>query len=119
MYGIASGLKIASLAGSSAASLLLGKSVVIVGGTAGIGSAIARAAAKQGAKVTVVGRSQRETVSNISFLKGDVTTLAEQRRIAAELPLGKSKYYLENMLEINSFTHYHLPPLPHKILTYP
>ena len=85
MYGIASGLKLASHAVS-----LAGKSVVIVGGTAGLGNAIARASANAGAKVTVVGRSQREVLPpNITFIKGDVSTLAEQRRTAAALPLGE------------------------------
>ena len=71
MYGTRSGVKIAHQLGPNA---LAGKTVVIVGGTDGIGAALARAAAMAGAKVTVVGRSLRTEVQGVDFLKGDVST---------------------------------------------
>jgi NAD(P)-dependent dehydrogenase (short-subunit alcohol dehydrogenase family) len=84
MYGTRSGVKIAHQLGPNA---LAGKTVVIVGGTDGIGAALARAAAMAGAKVTVVGRSLRTKVQGVDFLKGDVSTMAECRSIVARLPL--------------------------------
>ena len=55
MYGVKDGVP----AGvpSYASLSLAGKTVVVVGGTSGVGQAVALACAKKGAKVTVVGRT--------------------------------------------------------------
>lgn len=63
------------------------KSVAIVGGTNGLGRAIARLAAARGAKVTVVGQTFRdEGVAGISFIQADLSRMSEARRVAALLP---------------------------------
>ena len=67
-----------------------GRRVVVVGGTAGLGRAIALAAAARGAEVTVVGRTQRggdENRSEIKFVKADLSLMSEARRVARELPV--------------------------------
>lgn len=84
MYGVRTGVKVAR---PPALPSLMGKTVVIVGGTNGIGASLARLAAQAGAKVTVVGRSERSKVPGVSFLKGDVSTIAECRKIVAQLPI--------------------------------
>jgi NAD(P)-dependent dehydrogenase (short-subunit alcohol dehydrogenase family) len=66
---------------------LRGKNVCIVGGTAGIGAALARASAEKGANVTVIGRTQRDFHDTAAkFVKCDLQTMAEAGRIARELP---------------------------------
>jgi NAD(P)-dependent dehydrogenase (short-subunit alcohol dehydrogenase family) len=76
------------IAHSQAASLSLrGKKVAIVGGTGGIGRAIARFFASRGADVTVVGRTFRDDgIGGITFLSADLSLLSEARRVARELP---------------------------------
>jgi NAD(P)-dependent dehydrogenase (short-subunit alcohol dehydrogenase family) len=70
-----------------AASLdLSGKRIAIVGGTDGLGRAIARLAASRGARVTVVGRTFRdEGVPGLTFLKADLSSMREAARIGREL----------------------------------
>jgi len=70
-----------------AASLdLSGKSLAIVGGTDGLGRAIARLAASRGARVTVVGRTFRdEGTPNITFMKADLSSMREATRVGREL----------------------------------
>jgi NAD(P)-dependent dehydrogenase (short-subunit alcohol dehydrogenase family) len=66
---------------------LTGKRVAVVGGTDGLGRAIARLAASRGARVVVVGRTFRdEGAPNLSFLKADLSSMAEAARIGRELP---------------------------------
>lgn len=61
--------------------------VAVVGGTGGLGRAISRALAAQGATVTVVGRTFRDAdLPGLRFLPADLNLLAEARRVAAELP---------------------------------
>ncbi len=58
------------------------KNVLIVGGTSGLGQAIAQEAAKLGAKVKVVGRSFKDdAVPNISFEKADLSSMKEAKRL--------------------------------------
>ena len=70
-----------------AASLdLTGKSLAVVGGTDGLGRAIARLAAARGARVLVVGRTFRdEGTPGISFLKADLSSMREAVRVGREL----------------------------------
>jgi hypothetical protein len=63
---------------------LSGKKVVIVGGTAGIGAALSKAASAAGADVTVVGRTMRDP--NMKFVKADLSLLSTAIKVAKELP---------------------------------
>ena len=59
-----------------------GKKVLVVGGTSGLGRAIAVEAAHRGANVQVVGRSFKdEGVANLSFEKADLSSMKEAKRI--------------------------------------
>jgi NAD(P)-dependent dehydrogenase (short-subunit alcohol dehydrogenase family) len=59
----------------------------IVGGTGGIGQALARLLASRGAQVTVVGQTFRDAdVPGIRFEKADLSSMAEARRVARALP---------------------------------
>ena len=61
---------------------VLGKKVLVVGGTSGLGRAIAVEAASRGATVTVVGRTFKdEGVSGLSFEKADLSLMKEASRI--------------------------------------
>lgn len=64
-----------------------GLRVAVVGGTGGIGRAIARLLASRGAQVTVVGRTFRdEGTPNLDFVRADLESVAECRRVAEALP---------------------------------
>ncbi len=67
----------------SASSLdLSGKKLAVIGGTDGLGRAIAKQAASLGANVTVVGRTFRdEGVQNINFVKCDLSLMKEAKRL--------------------------------------
>lgn len=61
--------------------------IAIVGGTGGIGRALARFLASKGARVTVVGQTFRDAgVPGLDFLKADLSLMSEARRVARELP---------------------------------
>lgn len=61
--------------------------VAIVGGTGGLGRAISRKLASQGANVTVVGQTFRDTdMPKIKFVKADLSLMREAVRVAKELP---------------------------------
>lgn len=65
---------------------LSGKRVAVVGGTDGLGRAIARLAAEKGAEVIVVGRTFRDDgVPRLSFVKADLSSMREATRVGAEL----------------------------------
>lgn len=65
---------------------LSGKRVAVVGGTDGLGRAIARLAAEAGAEVTVVGRTFRDDgVPRLRFVKADLSSMREATRVGAEL----------------------------------
>lgn len=64
-----------------------GMKVVIVGGTGGLGRALAREFANHGANVVVVGQTFRDSgVSNIEFIQADLSLMIEARRVAELLP---------------------------------
>ena len=67
-----------------AASSLSGKNIIVVGGTAGIGAALAAAAAANAANVTVVGRTQRD--ASLRFVKADLQLMSTSQKVARELP---------------------------------
>lgn len=65
-----------------------GKRFAVIGGTDGLGRAIARAAASRGAEVTVVGRTFRdEGVKGLSFVKADLSSMKEAVRLGQALPV--------------------------------
>ena len=67
---------------------LTGKTLVVVGGTDGLGRAIARLAASRGASVTVVGRTFRdEGVERLRFVRADLSSMQEARRLGQTLPV--------------------------------
>lgn len=65
---------------------LAGKKVVVVGGTDGLGRAIARLAAQRGAQVRVAGRTFRDAgLPNLTFQKADLSSMREAQRLGGEL----------------------------------
>lgn len=61
---------------------LRGKKVLVVGGTGGIGRALARLMAARGAEVTVVGQTFRDAGrAGIDFLRADLSRMSEARRV--------------------------------------
>ena len=60
---------------------LKGKNVAVIGGTSGLGRAIALKAAEDGATVTVVGRSFEDDPDKIKFIKADLSSMKEAKRI--------------------------------------
>lgn len=68
---------------------LEGKRLVVVGGTGGLGRAIAVLAASRGASVTVVGQTFRDGGrKGIDFLGADLASMKEARRVAASFADG-------------------------------
>lgn len=66
---------------------VLGRNVAIVGGTGGIGRALARELAGYGAHVVVVGQTFRDAdMANIEFIRADLSLMSEARRVASLLP---------------------------------
>lgn len=63
---------------------LSAKSLLVVGGTNGLGRAIALAAAGKGAAVTVVGRTLQEkdaSIKNLTFVKADLSTMKTAKEV--------------------------------------
>ena len=85
MYGIRNPSIV--LSGASNLASLAGQKVVVVGGTSGIGRSLALLAAKNGAQVTVIGRTMRDqTGPNLVFVKADLSSMKEARSVAQSLP---------------------------------
>lgn len=64
------------------------RKLVAVGGTNGLGRAIARLAHARGAKVTVVGRTFRdEPAPGLDFIRADLSSMNEALRIGEKLPV--------------------------------
>ena len=71
----------------SARASLAGKRVVVVGGTNGLGRAIALQAAQDGAAVIVVGRKfLDEGVKGVSFVQADLSLMTTAASVARALP---------------------------------
>jgi NAD(P)-dependent dehydrogenase (short-subunit alcohol dehydrogenase family) len=67
---------------------LEGRGVVVVGGTGGLGRAIAQRAAARGARVTVVGQTFRDQgIQGIDFVRADLSSMREATRVGASLPV--------------------------------
>eukprot|EP01041_Mallomonas_annulata_P011148 gene11148-23307_t len=68
--------------------ILTGKKFIFVGGTNGLGRALALLAAANGASCTVVGRTFRDAdVPNMKFVKADLESMCEAKRVVSELPV--------------------------------
>jgi len=66
---------------------LSGLNAAIIGGTGGLGRAIALLMATRGARITVVGRTFRDAgLPGIDFVEADLTLMTEAERIARALP---------------------------------
>jgi NAD(P)-dependent dehydrogenase (short-subunit alcohol dehydrogenase family) len=66
---------------------LKGTKVAIVGGTGGLGRALAQFMASRGTHVIVVGQTFRDAgVKGIEFVKADLSLMREAQRVARELP---------------------------------
>jgi NAD(P)-dependent dehydrogenase (short-subunit alcohol dehydrogenase family) len=66
---------------------LLGVRAAVVGGTGGIGRAVARSLASCGANVLVVGQTFRDAnAKGIEFMKADLSLMREARRVGKVLP---------------------------------
>jgi NAD(P)-dependent dehydrogenase (short-subunit alcohol dehydrogenase family) len=66
---------------------LAGKAAIVVGGTDGLGRAIARQLAARGAEVTVVGRSERDAgVPGIRFHRADLSSMPAAAAVGDALP---------------------------------
>lgn len=66
---------------------LRGKTVAVVGGTGGLGRALARVMAARGAKVLVVGQTFRDADEpRIEFIRADLSLMSEAHRVAGLLP---------------------------------
>ena len=65
-----------------------GKYVAVIGGTNGIGRAIAHELVAKGAKVTVLGRTfQDQDMANIHFVQADLSQIKSVQRVAQQLPV--------------------------------
>lgn len=65
---------------------LLGKRIAIIGGTKGIGRAVARQLAAYGAEVTVVGRTfADQDIKQIRFIPADLSSLKKSLEVADQL----------------------------------
>jgi NAD(P)-dependent dehydrogenase (short-subunit alcohol dehydrogenase family) len=66
---------------------LQGKNIVVMGGTGGIGRALALCAAAPGAEVTIVGRTFRDVgVPRVRFVEAELSSMKNVRRLARDLP---------------------------------
>lgn len=66
---------------------LSSKKLVVIGGTNGLGRAIAQQALARGADVTVVGRTLRDAPApRLTFLPADLSSMSEAARVGRELP---------------------------------
>src|SRR5882762_629606 len=66
---------------------LSSKRLAIIGGTNGLGRAIAQQALARGAEVTVVGRTFRDdTAARLTFVKADLSLMSEAVRLGLEFP---------------------------------
>lgn len=66
---------------------LAGKRLAVIGGTNGLGRAIAQQALARGAEVTVVGRTLRDTPSTrLTFVKADLSSMKEAVHLGETLP---------------------------------
>ena len=70
----------------------------VIGGTDGLGKAIALAAASRGAQVTVTGRTNRLEGTDVAFVRGDLTLMRDA------VALGASTEALPTDLDVLVFT---------------
>jgi NAD(P)-dependent dehydrogenase (short-subunit alcohol dehydrogenase family) len=67
---------------------LSSRKLVVIGGTNGLGRAIAQQALARGAEVTVVGRTFRDhPAPRLTFVAADLSSMSEAARVGRELPV--------------------------------
>lgn len=67
---------------------LAGKKIAVIGGTDGLGRAVARLAAQKGAEVTVIGRTDRDPgVQNITFAPADLSLMRNAKKLGESAAL--------------------------------
>jgi len=82
---------------------LTGRLVVVVGGTVGLGRALAREAAHRGAEVIVVGNEfQDHGIPRIKFVQADLSVVAENARLGSDLPACAAVTIFVNSVEPSS-----------------
>ncbi|KAI8610957.1 putative oxidoreductase [Chytriomyces sp. MP71] len=64
-----------------ATSKFANKSYLLVGGTSGIGKAVGKALVNEGARVTILGRTQPDDFKEVTFIKGDLTLARDAKRL--------------------------------------
>ncbi|MEV6171433.1 SDR family NAD(P)-dependent oxidoreductase [Streptomyces sp. NPDC051954] len=74
---------------------LSSKRLTVIGGTNGLGRAIAQQALARGADVTVVGRTLRDApAARLTFVAADLSSMSEALRLGSELPVESSDVVL-------------------------
>lgn len=74
---------------------LSGRKLAVIGGTNGLGRAIAQQALARGADVTVVGRTLRDApAARLTFVAADLSSMSEALRLGGELPVESSDVVL-------------------------
>jgi NAD(P)-dependent dehydrogenase (short-subunit alcohol dehydrogenase family) len=61
------------------------KTIVVTGGTEGIGKALARTYLDRGDNVVIIGRDGRKSLPGAHFVEADLSLLAENRRVLEEI----------------------------------
>jgi NAD(P)-dependent dehydrogenase (short-subunit alcohol dehydrogenase family) len=81
---------------------LEGKSVLVVGGTSGLGQAIALECQAAGASVTVVGRSFKDDTDKIQFVKADLSLMSEAKKVGETVNVADVTVFTNGILAANT-----------------
>jgi NAD(P)-dependent dehydrogenase (short-subunit alcohol dehydrogenase family) len=81
---------------------LEGKSVLVVGGTSGLGQAVALECQAAGANVTVVGRSFKDDPEKIQFVKADLSLMSEAKKIGETVNAADVTVFTNGIIAANT-----------------